>query len=235
MLRAARALGEAAAPRIQWRHAGCGGSDPGMDRDPTWRASSPRVEGRGVGHACREALAITERAPRAPKERVRAACGSPRARRHCPGSSERGSQRQLHLRIVAWKAADILATPPRVVQAPGGVLEAVSPALDQLRHFCASYLLSHGVSPKGIALQLGHRDGGQLVLSTYGHLHSDQALREIRSVIDENGPWACVERFGKGPLTPHRPAGGLAQVERELSQDPRAGARRGRWAIVRSG
>jgi len=57
--------------------------------------------------------------------------------------------------------------------------------LYELRHFCASYLLSRGVSPKGIALQLGHRDGGQLVLSTYGHLHSDQALREIRSVIDE--------------------------------------------------
>jgi len=56
--------------------------------------------------------------------------------------------------------------------------------LYELRHFCASYLLATGMSPKVIALQLGHRDGGQLVLSTYGHLYTEEALRDIRSAVD---------------------------------------------------
>jgi len=60
--------------------------------------------------------------------------------------------------------------------------------LYELRHFCASYLLATGVSPKVIALQLGHRDGGQLVLSTYGHLYTDEALRQIRSAVDHPCP-----------------------------------------------
>jgi len=56
--------------------------------------------------------------------------------------------------------------------------------LYELRHFCASQLLVRGVSPKIIALQLGHRDGGQLVLSTYGHLYAGTALKEINAAMD---------------------------------------------------
>jgi integrase len=47
----------------------------------------------------------------------------------------------------------------------------------ELRHFCATHLLELGVSHADVAVQLGHRDGGSLVMSTYGH-PSEQAARE---------------------------------------------------------
>ncbi len=39
----------------------------------------------------------------------------------------------------------------------------------ELRHFCATHLLSMGVTHEDVAVQLGHTDGGELVRSTYGH------------------------------------------------------------------
>jgi integrase len=54
----------------------------------------------------------------------------------------------------------------------------------ELRHFCASQLLARGVGPKVVALQLGHQDGGRLVLTTYGHLYPDSALDELRAALD---------------------------------------------------
>ncbi len=68
----------------------------------------------------------------------------------------------------------------------------------ELRHFCATHLLELGVSHADVAVQLGHRDGGALVMSTYGH-PSEQAARErlkrayttnvrrLSSVPDESG------------------------------------------------
>jgi integrase len=47
----------------------------------------------------------------------------------------------------------------------------------ELRHFCATHLLALGVSHADVAVQLGHTDGGRLVMSTYGH-PSDVAARE---------------------------------------------------------
>lgn len=47
----------------------------------------------------------------------------------------------------------------------------------ELRHFCATHLLTLGVSHADVAVQLGHTDGGKLVMSTYGH-PSDVAARE---------------------------------------------------------
>lgn len=38
-----------------------------------------------------------------------------------------------------------------------------------LRHFCATHLLEPGISHADVAIQLGHTDGGRLVMSTYGH------------------------------------------------------------------
>jgi integrase len=46
-----------------------------------------------------------------------------------------------------------------------------------LRHFCATQLLEMGVDHFAVAVQLGHRDGGALVMSTYGH-PSEQAARD---------------------------------------------------------
>lgn len=47
----------------------------------------------------------------------------------------------------------------------------------ELRHFCATHLLEQGLSAGDVALQLGHTDGGALVLSTYGH-PSESAARD---------------------------------------------------------
>jgi integrase len=45
------------------------------------------------------------------------------------------------------------------------------PGMDfyELRHFCATHLLGLGVSHADVAVQLGHTDGGRLVMSIYGH------------------------------------------------------------------
>jgi len=47
----------------------------------------------------------------------------------------------------------------------------------ELRHFCATHLLELGVLHADVAVQLGHTDGGALVMSTYGH-PSEVAARE---------------------------------------------------------
>lgn len=46
----------------------------------------------------------------------------------------------------------------------------------ELRHACATMLLERGLSHADVAQQLGHSDGGALILSTYGH-PSEQASR----------------------------------------------------------
>ena len=46
-------------------------------------------------------------------------------------------------------------------------------AFYELRHFCATHLLELGVSHADVAVQLGHTDGGALVMSTYGHPSED--------------------------------------------------------------
>jgi integrase len=53
------------------------------------------------------------------------------------------------------------------------------PGMDfyELRHFCATHLLELGVTHADVAVQLGHTDGGALVMSTYGH-PSEEAARE---------------------------------------------------------
>jgi integrase len=45
------------------------------------------------------------------------------------------------------------------------------PALDfyELRHAAATMLLERGATPWDVAQQLGHLDGGQLVMDLYGH------------------------------------------------------------------
>ena len=57
------------------------------------------------------------------------------------------------------------------------------PSMDfyELRHFCATHLLELGVSHADVAVQLGHTDGGALVMSTYGHPSEDRAQRLKRA------------------------------------------------------
>ena len=56
------------------------------------------------------------------------------------------------------------------------------PGMDfyELRHFCATHLLELGVSHSDVAVQLGHTDGGLLVMSTYGHPSEDGARERLK-------------------------------------------------------
>lgn len=59
-------------------------------------------------------------------------------------------------------------------------------ALHELRHFCATYLLELGLAPADVAVQLGHTDGGALVMSTYGHPSDRAARARISAAMDGN-------------------------------------------------
>jgi integrase len=72
-------------------------------------------------------------------------------------------------------------------------------ALHELRHFCATYLLELGLAPADVAVQLGHTDGGALVMSTYGH-PSDRAARARIA--------AAMDGQATGELRPFRSRGG---------------------------
>ncbi len=58
--------------------------------------------------------------------------------------------------------------------------------LHHLRHYCATRLLEAGLEAWEVAVQLGHTDGGALVMSTYGHPSERRALDRIADVLDEN-------------------------------------------------
>lgn len=58
----------------------------------------------------------------------------------------------------------------------------------ELRHFCATRLLELGLSPADVAVQLGHTDGGALVMSTYGHPSEDAARQRIAEAFAARQP-----------------------------------------------
>jgi integrase len=62
------------------------------------------------------------------------------------------------------------------------------PGMDfyELRHFCATHLLELGVSHADVAVQLGHTDGGALVMSTYGHPSEDLARERLKRAYSTN-------------------------------------------------
>lgn len=53
----------------------------------------------------------------------------------------------------------------------------------ELRHWCATYLLERGVPAHQVAVQLGHKDNGALVMSTYGHPSEDAARDAVRAAF----------------------------------------------------
>jgi integrase len=67
----------------------------------------------------------------------------------------------------------------------------------ELRHAAATMLLERGNSPWDVATQLGHSDGGQLVMDLYGH-PSEVAARSriLASWASEVEPLHSVERTG---------------------------------------
>lgn len=57
------------------------------------------------------------------------------------------------------------------------------PGMDfyELRHFCATHLIDLGVSPADVAIQLGHTDGGRLVMQTYQHASGSGARERLKA------------------------------------------------------
>jgi integrase len=73
-------------------------------------------------------------------------------------------------------------------------------ALHELRHFCATYLLELGLAPADVAVQLGHTDGGALVMSTYGHPSDRAARARITAAMDghDSGELRTFRARGEG-------------------------------------
>lgn len=64
-----------------------------------------------------------------------------------------------------------------------------------LRHTAATLLLERGVTPWDVAIQLGHTDGGQLVMSLYGHPSEAGARARLLAAWDaQTGPTPITER-----------------------------------------
>jgi integrase len=78
------------------------------------------------------------------------------------------------------------------------------PSMDfyELRHFCATHLLELGVSHADVAVQLGHTDGGALVMSTYGHPSEASARERLKRAYVGNvrplAPVAAQSEKGAG-------------------------------------
>ena len=68
----------------------------------------------------------------------------------------------------------------------------------------ATYLLELGLSPADVAVQLGHTDGGALVMSTYGHPSERAARARILTALDghDQGELAPLRRRAAGSSTP---------------------------------
>ena len=65
------------------------------------------------------------------------------------------------------------------------------PGLDfyELRHCAATMLLERGATPWDVAQQLGHTDGGQLVMEVYGHPSEAGARARLLAAWDaQTGP-----------------------------------------------
>ena len=56
----------------------------------------------------------------------------------------------------------------------------------ELRHFGATILLEKGVSHADVAVQMGHTDGGRLVMSTYGHPSEAAARARLKKAFEMN-------------------------------------------------
>lgn len=53
-----------------------------------------------------------------------------------------------------------------------------------LRHFCATQLLERGLSHFDVSIQLGHTDGGKLVMARYGHPSEEAARTRLLRAFD---------------------------------------------------
>jgi integrase len=55
--------------------------------------------------------------------------------------------------------------------------------IHDLRHFFATHALQSGVDVQTVSKWLGHKDGGVLVLRTYGHVRDDHSLEQAGKLL----------------------------------------------------
>jgi integrase len=80
------------------------------------------------------------------------------------------------------------------------IAAGVSPIrFHDLRHFCATRLLEMGLDHFAVSVQLGHEDGGALVMSRYGHPSKDAARERLHRMFSD------ADVGGGGPHTPASP------------------------------
>ncbi|MGI8863652.1 MAG: tyrosine-type recombinase/integrase [Solirubrobacteraceae bacterium] len=77
--------------------------------------------------------------------------------------------------------------------------------LHELRHACATLLLERGLAPADVAVQLGHTDGGRLVMTLYGHPDESRARDrlDLAFVADGHKDSGVTERLGHNSATGH--------------------------------
>lgn len=75
--------------------------------------------------------------------------------------------------------------------------------LYELRHCCATLLLERGATPADVAVQLGHTDGGRLVMTLYGHPDETRARDRLRMAFaaDHGSTLFPATRAGAGQIT----------------------------------
>lgn len=65
--------------------------------------------------------------------------------------------------------------------------------IHDLRHFFATYALECGVDVPTVSKWLGHKDGGVLVLQTYGHLRDEHSLASVEKLRQTPAPVTLTE------------------------------------------
>jgi integrase len=72
-----------------------------------------------------------------------------------------------------------------------------------LRHFCATQLLELGLDHFAVSVQLGHEDGGALVMARYGHPSKDAARQRLLRAFALESRETGSEIGSRAGETPH--------------------------------
>lgn len=73
--------------------------------------------------------------------------------------------------------------------------------LHELRHACATLLLERGLAPADVAVQLGHTDGGRLVMTLYGRPDEDRARDRLDLAFAGDGHSESASHHRRGHTT----------------------------------
>ena len=95
-----------------------------------------------------------------------------------------GSQGFLTMALLRGSSLLSNPSPPLSRKTGSGGFRSTGYGLYELRHFCATHLLELRVSHADVAVQLGHMDGGALVMSTYGQPSEDAARERLKRACE---------------------------------------------------